>query len=124
MSRETTIQVRVSLEEKEQIKERASRHGIYSSQFVRAVALHASLPEDQLETIVEKDQLVRMEHAVGEARAGKPLEEFPVDEEEPPAVVEARQDWVRATAKSLVREGKATSFWAAYPVAQKLWRQR
>jgi hypothetical protein len=79
MPRTEQIQIKFSLEEKQQIQSRATEHGVYPSQLVRAVVLHASLTKDELGKLIEKDQLVRMEHAVGEAREEKPVKEFPVE---------------------------------------------
>lgn len=79
MSRTELIQVKVSPEEKRTIRKLAERHGVYPSQFLRAVGLRSQLGDNELQAIMEEDRLVRMEHAVGEARASKPLEEFSVE---------------------------------------------
>lgn len=79
MSRTELIQVKVSPEEKRTIRKLAERHGVYPSQFLRAVGLRSQLGDNELQAIMEEDRLVRMEHAVGEARAGKPVEGFPAE---------------------------------------------
>lgn len=79
MSRNVLIQVKVSLEEKRTIQKLAERHAVYPSQLLRAIGLRAQLGDDRLRAILEEDRAVRMSHAVGEAKAGKPVEEFPVE---------------------------------------------
>lgn len=79
MGRNVLIQVKVSPEEKRTIQKLAERHAVYPSQLLRAIGLRSQLGDDQLQAILEEDRAIRMSHAVGEAKAGKPVEEFPVE---------------------------------------------
>jgi hypothetical protein len=113
MDRHQVIQIRVSPEEKALIEEAAKKLGSPASTYMR-VAVLSLAATDAAEAPIPDEP--------------KPLEETVPQETQEAFAKEVRvnphvgkDDWIRTRAKLLVREGKAKSFQAAYPMATKEW---
>jgi len=136
MPMETSIQVRVSFEQKARIEERAKAQGMRPATFMRDLALYGGMEVEDIPYETPQETLDRHQKATeddpsnlnvtlddeGALVAKEP--EKPMAYESPPEEVEAvvpEDDWIRIRAKELVAGGKANSVTVARPMARQEW---
>ncbi len=122
MSRETTIQIRVSHEEKARIEARAKEAGIKPSEFVREVALGYADYKDLEDSGEIPEKLQAAAEDLG-ALANKRAKEAVETGAEESARQNERKAWIDSTARVLMME-KGLSKVAATMQATKEWDER